>query len=475
MATESSSQVGIVGGHLVARRLKAHGVTKLFTLSGGHLFSIYDGCREEGIEIVDVRHEQTAAFAAEGWAKVDPRARASRPLTAGPGVTNGMSAIASRAGQPLAAARARRARAGDALGPGLAAGDRPRPVRRAAASSSPRRPTRPAEIPALIDAALGARRWRRTAARPSSTSRSTSSSWPRRPCRAEPARLARAAAGAGGRRRARSSAPPRCCATRRAAGDHGRHRPLLGPRRGGAAGAGRGAADPGLPQRPRARLRAGRPRARSSARARGSGLQGADVALRRSACRWTSGSASAAASARRRRSSRRRVAPAQRRTRARSQRELYGDVRGDAGRAARRRAGGGRATPRARGSTQLRDGRGREARRRARASSTDERAPLHPVRVYSELGEVLDRDAIVIGDGGDFVSYAGRFIDTYEPGCWMDPGPFGCLGRGPGYAIGGEARPSRPPGRACCSATAPSASPGWSSTRWRATAWRSSA
>src|ERR1700757_3002199 len=67
------------GGRLVARRLKAHGVSKLFTLSGGHLFSIYDGCREEGIDIVDVRHESTAAFAAEGWSKV----------------THGMSAMAS--------------------------------------------------------------------------------------------------------------------------------------------------------------------------------------------------------------------------------------------------------------------------------------------------------------------------------------------------------------------------------------------
>jgi acetolactate synthase-1/2/3 large subunit len=74
----------------------------------------------------------------------------------------------------------------------------------------------------------------------------------------------------------------------------------------------------------------------------------------------------------------------------------------------------------------------------------DERAPLHPVRVYRELGEVLDRDAIVIGDGGDFVSYAGRFIETYEPGCWMDPGPFGCLGAGPGQAIGAKlAHPDR--------------------------------
>jgi acetolactate synthase-1/2/3 large subunit len=65
----------------------------------------------------------------------------------------------------------------------------------------------------------------------------------------------------------------------------------------------------------------------------------------------------------------------------------------------------------------------------------DERAPLHPMRIYGELSGLLDRDAIVIGDGGDFVSYAGRVIDSYEPGCWLDPGPFGCLGSGPGYAL----------------------------------------
>src|SRR3984885_536950 len=81
-------------GRLVARRLKASGVDTVFTLSGGHLFSIYDGCRTEGIELVDTRHEQTAAFAAEGWAKVT-RELGVCALTAGPGVTNGMSAIAS--------------------------------------------------------------------------------------------------------------------------------------------------------------------------------------------------------------------------------------------------------------------------------------------------------------------------------------------------------------------------------------------
>jgi acetolactate synthase-1/2/3 large subunit len=57
---------------------------------------------------------------------------------------------------------------------------------------------------------------------------------------------------------------------------------------------------------------------------------------------------------------------------------------------------------------------------------------------------VLDRDAIVIGDGGDFVSYAGRVVSSYEPGCWLDPGPFGCLGSGPGYALAAKlARPDR--------------------------------
>src|SRR3954468_20259365 len=94
MSTETEQSTQLHGGRLVAKRLKAHGGTKLFTLSGGHLFSIYDGCREEGIDLVDVRHESAAAFAAEGWAKVT-RQPGVAALTAGPGVTNGMSAIAS--------------------------------------------------------------------------------------------------------------------------------------------------------------------------------------------------------------------------------------------------------------------------------------------------------------------------------------------------------------------------------------------
>jgi acetolactate synthase I/II/III large subunit len=74
-------------------------------------------------------------------------------------------------------------------------------------------------------------------------------------------------------------------------------------------------------------------------------------------------------------------------------------------------------------------------------SSTAE--PIHPMRVYGELARLLDSDAVVIGDGGDFVSYAGKYVEPHRPGGWLDPGPYGCLGTGLGYAIAARiARPS---------------------------------
>jgi acetolactate synthase-1/2/3 large subunit len=120
--------------------------------------------------------------------------------------------------------------------------------------------------------------------------------------------------------------------------------------------------------------------------------------------------------------------------------ELYGSIGGilDALRAS---AGGGADTRAWVGELRAVETEKREAER---AELDDDRAPLHPMRLYRELGDVLDRDAIVIGDGGDFVSYAGRVMDTYLPGCWLDPGPFGCLGCGPGYALAAKlAHPGR--------------------------------
>ena len=70
-------------------------------------------------------------------------------------------------------------------------------------------------------------------------------------------------------------------------------------------------------------------------------------------------------------------------------------------------------------------------------------SPIHPMRIYGELARVLADDAVVLGDGGDFVSYAGKYIEPRQPGGWLDPGPYGCLGTGLGYAIAARlARPS---------------------------------
>jgi acetolactate synthase-1/2/3 large subunit len=80
----------------------------------------------------------------------------------------------------------------------------------------------------------------------------------------------------------------------------------------------------------------------------------------------------------------------------------------------------------------------------AQAELHSDSNPIHPMRIYGELVPLLDRNAVVIGDGGDFVSYAGREVPSYEPGCWLDPGPFGCLGIGPGYAMAARlAHPDR--------------------------------
>lgn len=71
--------------------------------------------------------------------------------------------------------------------------------------------------------------------------------------------------------------------------------------------------------------------------------------------------------------------------------------------------------------------------------------PIHPARIYGELLPRLTDDTVVIGDGGDFVSFAGRFIEPALPGRWLDPGPFGCLGTGMGYALAsGVAHPDSP-------------------------------
>ncbi len=92
----------ISGGHLVAKALRAEGIDVIFTLCGGHIIDIYDGCIDEGIQVIDVRHEQVAAHAADGYARVTGRPGCA-VVTAGPGTTDAITGVANafRAESPM--------------------------------------------------------------------------------------------------------------------------------------------------------------------------------------------------------------------------------------------------------------------------------------------------------------------------------------------------------------------------------------
>jgi len=82
----------ISGGHLVAKALKAEGVEVIYTLCGGHIIDIYDGCVDEGIDVADVRHEQVAAHAADGYARLTGKPGCA-VVTAGPGTTDAVTGV----------------------------------------------------------------------------------------------------------------------------------------------------------------------------------------------------------------------------------------------------------------------------------------------------------------------------------------------------------------------------------------------
>ena len=434
MATQSSSETRqFVGGHLVARRLKAHGITKLFTLSGGHLFSIYDGCRAHGIDIVDVRHEQTAAFAAEGWAKVTRRPGVAA-LTAGPGVTNGMSAIASaqqnHSPMLVLGGRAPAGRWGQGSLQEIDHVPFVAPLTKLAATAQ-----RTAEIPSLIDAALGA-----------AVAPHGGAAFVDFPLdivfseAAEPPDVVALPSPATGPQ-ADGEALERAIALLR-----GARRPVIMAGTDLYWGHGESALvqlaeELRIPVFLNGLARGCVPADHELffSRARSAGLKDADVALVagvpmdfRLGFGGAFGDATSVVVIDR-------VQPARAHPRGAAS-ELYGVVADtlDALREACR--------PGARNRAWISSLRSVEdaASAAEREQLLDERAPLHPMRVYGELARLLDRDAIVIGDGGDFVSYAGRMIESHAPGCWLDAGPFGCLGSGPGYALAAKlAHPQR--------------------------------
>ncbi len=84
----------LTGGRLVARVLAEAGVHHVFTLCGGHILPIYDGCLDEGIRVVDMRHEQAAAHAGDAYARLT-RHLGVAVVTAGPGVTDAVTGVAN--------------------------------------------------------------------------------------------------------------------------------------------------------------------------------------------------------------------------------------------------------------------------------------------------------------------------------------------------------------------------------------------
>ena len=84
----------LIGGHIVARQLKHEGVSCVFTLCGGHVAPIYDGCLTEGVGIIDVRHEQAAAHAGDAYARLT-RGIGVAVVVPGPGVTDAVTGVAN--------------------------------------------------------------------------------------------------------------------------------------------------------------------------------------------------------------------------------------------------------------------------------------------------------------------------------------------------------------------------------------------
>ena len=409
------------GGRLAVDVLQRHGVDVMFTLSGGHLFVLYDGAVQAGLRLVDVRHEQTATFAAEGWAKVTRRLGCAA-LTAGPGVTNGVSALtaAHMNGTPMVvlAGRAPQARWGAGSLQELDHVPIVASVTKTAATATSaesivaevdaacRAARTPHRGPAFVDIPLDAFGPGSIELLPGPGEAELRGTEP------DPDAVARVA------ELVRASTRPVLMAGGDVYWAHAEHAmrafaeaarvPVF------VNGMGRGTlpADHEL----------------AFSRARGRALGEADLVLvagtrldfRLGFGRFGDAQVVHLCDA-----------PSEVSTRAPLAASTSGDLRATFAQLAETGASPGSHDG---WIAHLRDD--EQAKRGAEQPSlAAETAPIKPARVYGELRKRLDRDAIVIGDGGDFVSYAGKLVESYEPGTFLDPGPFGCLGMGPGYAL----------------------------------------
>ena len=419
-------------GELIALALKRAGVSHLFTLNGGHIWPILTGAVEHGIRVVDFRHEQSAAFAAEGWAKVT-RECGVAAVTAGPGVTNATTALAQAIGNdtPMFVIGGRAPVARWGMG-SLQEMDHVEVVRSltkkattlesaeeayAAAAECVRTAlsgrTGPVFMDIPIDVFYGA------ADLPEATEHLTVDHG----LRPESESIERAA------KLIREAERPVVIAGGGVWWAHAETElrelveianvPLV------VNGMARGMLPPNHPL--------------FINRARREALRDADVVLAAGVqldFRLNFGQPPVFAEEAKLiyidvDDYRKHRAP---------EVAMYGDVRSALKSLARAVAGSPKSDAWV---ATLREAE-KAVRSGEQAVTGSDSSPVHPARLITEVDRFLDRDAIVVGDGGDFVSFAGRLIEREEPGLWIDPGPFGALGSGPGYAIAAKlARPDR--------------------------------
>jgi acetolactate synthase-1/2/3 large subunit len=419
-------------GELIALALKRAGVSHLFTLNGGHIWPLLTGAHEHGIRIIDVRHEQSAAFAAEGWAKIT-REIGVASVTAGPGVTNSVTAIAqAQSGDSpvfVIGGRAPDARWGmgslqemDHVAVVQSLTKKAMTLRSAeeaygAAADCMRvalsRRTGPVFMDVPLDVFFGA------ADVPEATERLTPDPGPL----PDPDAVELVA------RLLREAERPAVIAGGNVWWTHAEtelrrlveaaHLPL------NVNGMARGVLPPGHPL--------------FFPRARGPALGEADLILVIGALldfRLNFGRPPVFAEEAKivyiDVDDHRKHRPAAA--------GLYGDLRAALVALAAASVG----TPeRHRWLARLGEAE-RAARARDVAMTRADSSPVHPARLIAEVDSFADPDAVYVGDGGDFVSFAGRLIERPEPGLWIDPGPFGALGSGPAYAMAAKlAHPDR--------------------------------
>jgi len=430
------------GGAQAVAAARKHGVTTMFTLSGGHVFPLYDGAvkARPPMPIIDVRHEQTAVFAAEATARLT-RTPGLAVLTAGPGVTNGLSAVTTAHfnGSPLVvlAGRAPDGRWGSGS---LQELDHPpllAPVTKRAWTAHSSDAVGGAvdaaftlasarhRGPVFVDASLEAlfRPADHTLDKQGTGSVYADPSVPDAAALREIARLLADAArpvliigsdvwldGAEG--------------PARAAAEHFRL-PVI------ANGQGRGILPAGHP------LLVTRARAAALGEADLVIVAGTPLDFRLGYGRFGGKNGAPPAQV---------VHLADAADQVARHCELAGSAAGDLGAIfaglvdEAGQAGGAGAW--------VQDWLPRLQQVAASSTEADtallhsDANPIHPLRIYGELAALLAPDSVVIGDGGDFVSYAGKYVEPMQPGGWLDPGPYGCLGTGLGYAI--AARVARP-------------------------------